>query len=171
MPNWCQLPSHRDLHFIHTILCTPSRQSTQMAYRCISLPLEMKQVHQYPLSSSCIKALQSSVFLITLQHNWTAPAPLEESQKLHGVIFEWICFVSDVVFSRTMTQFVSFNHYEMTLFSDFWLFSKPKLSISEHFIIMCKVDNLQMELPSLQHCPSQWVRWTLTSGPWPVCSP
>lgn len=31
VPSWCQLPSHLDLHFIHTILCTPSRQSTQMA--------------------------------------------------------------------------------------------------------------------------------------------
>lgn len=38
VPSWCQLPSQGDLHLMQTILWTPSRQSTQMAYRCINLP-------------------------------------------------------------------------------------------------------------------------------------
>lgn len=42
VPSWCQLPSQRDLHLMQTILWTPSKQSTQMAYRCISLPVGVK---------------------------------------------------------------------------------------------------------------------------------
>lgn len=43
VPSWCQLPSQRDLHLMQTILWTPSKQSTQMAYRCISLPVRHKE--------------------------------------------------------------------------------------------------------------------------------
>lgn len=39
VPSWCQLPSQRDLHLMQTILWTPSKQSTQMAYKCINLPV------------------------------------------------------------------------------------------------------------------------------------
>lgn len=50
VPSWCQLPSQRDLHLMQTILWTPSKQSTQMAYRCINLPVGRKNKANNQLS-------------------------------------------------------------------------------------------------------------------------
>lgn len=46
VPSWCQLPSQRDLHLMQTILWTPSKQSTQMAYRCINRPVGNNETAQ-----------------------------------------------------------------------------------------------------------------------------